>query len=135
VLAIGAPQIAANDEIVIPVMASHSAPVRAIELDLCFDSALLEPLGAAATGTRVAAFRGAGGQPGVPGLYRAVLWSEDGAARIAPGQDEVLEIRFRFRPEAPGDLVTALIFQGAIFTDAAAEPPFTVYFFDGQVRR
>jgi hypothetical protein len=134
VLAVGQTTLA-GDDLIVPVLAANSLPLRGIELDLCYDPELLTPVAAQAAGTRVASFRGAGGEPAEGGIYRAVLWSEDGAARIAPGQDQVLELRFRFQAGVPAGATTNLVFTSALVTDAAAGPPFTTYFFDGQVSR
>lgn len=134
VLAAGVPAISESD-VIVPILAANSLPLRGVELDLCYDPEVLEPVAAAAVGARVTAFRGAGGEPAGSGIYRALLWSEDGAARIIPGQDQVLELRFRFRAGVPAGASTSLIFTGALVADSAAEPPFTTYFFDGQVTR
>jgi hypothetical protein len=125
----------AGDEMIVPVQAANSLPVRAIEFDLCYDPAVLAPVGATAAGPRVAAFRGAGGEPVESGIYRAVLWSEDATALIGPGHDQVLEIRFRFQPGVPAGTATDLVFVSAQVVDEAAAPPFAAYFFDGQVTR
>jgi hypothetical protein len=134
VLAVGKP-VAAADDVTIPILVANSLPLRGVELDLCYDPEVLEPVAAAAAGPRVADFRGAGGEPLESGIYRALLWSEHGAARIASGQDQVLELHFRFRAGVPAGTATILVFTAALVTDAADQPPFTTYFFDGQVSR
>jgi len=134
VLAVGKPDVS-GDDVIVPILAANSLALRGIELDLCYDPELLAPVSAQAAGPRVAVFRGAGGEPAESGIYRAVLWSDDGAARIGPGQDQVLELRFRFQAGVPAGAATNLIFTSALVTDAATEPPFTTYFFDGQVTR
>lgn len=135
VLAAGAAVALGDSGVAVPIAIAHSAPLRGLEFELCFDADLLEPLEALAVGSRVAGFRGAGGVPGAPGIYHAILWSPDAAARLAPGRGEVLELRFRFRPGSPAEAASNLVFLSALATDAAGAPPFTVYYFDGQVRR
>lgn len=134
VLAVGKP-VPSGDDVILPILAANSLPFRGVELDLCYDPAVLLPIGAAATGSRVAAFRAAGGEPEESGIYRAVLWSEDDAARIGAGQDQVLELRFRFQAGVPSGTVTDLVFVAALVADDAAAPPFATYFLDGQVTR
>jgi len=133
VLAAGAAQIA-DPVVLVPVLLSHSLPLRGLEFELCFDPEVLEPVGARAVGSRVGAFRGAGGQPGTEGIYHVILWSPDPEARLAPGRDQVLELEFRFRSVNP--LASSnLVFVSALATDDADSLGFTTYFFDRQVQR
>ncbi len=131
VLAIGRPEIT-DTEARVPVLASHSQPVRGIEFEFCFDPGVLEPIGAQAVGSRVADFRGTGGQT-APGIYHAILWSPDPGARLVPGRDKVLEIAFRLRSPGSGGS-SNLVFQNALVTDSPDSLSFSTYFFDGQVR-
>jgi hypothetical protein len=134
VLALGA-AVATGDTLLVPVLLSHSLPLRGLEFELCFDPDVIEPAGARAVGSRVGTFRGAAGQPGQPGVLRAVLWSPDPGIPLDPGRDQVLELRFIFRPEAPPQVLSSLVFLSALATDTAEGQSFAVYFFDGQVQR
>jgi hypothetical protein len=133
VLALGA-GVVADGGVSVPVIVSNSRPLRGVEFDLCFDAAVLEPLGAQAVGTRARDFRGAGGQPGQEGIYRAVLWSSDVEARLVPGRDQVLEIGFRFRSPGPGN-ASNLVFLNTLVTDSPDSVAFTTYVFDGRVQQ
>jgi hypothetical protein len=133
VLAVGAPQVSDTGALV-PVLLSHSIPLRGLEFDLCFDPEVLEPLGARAVGSRVGGFRGSGGQPGIDGIYHAILWSPDAEARLEPGRDQVLELQFGFRTPNP-IAFSNLIFVNAFAIDDVDSLAFTTYFFDGQVQR
>jgi hypothetical protein len=133
VLAFGAAEVQ-GDDVTVPVMISHSLPLRAFEFEFCFDSEVLEPLDAQAVGPRVGGFRGAGGQPGVEGVYRAVFWSPDAGARLTPGRDQVLALSFRFRPAVPS-AASDLVFLSAFVTDSADSLALTTYFYDGRVER
>jgi hypothetical protein len=135
VLGLGTISLAGSDELVVPVYAANSLPVRGIEFDLCFDPAVLDLETTAPIGDRASGFRAAGGEPESPGLLRAVLWSDQATARIEPGIDPVIELRFRFQTNVPAGTASWLVFQRAIVTDAPENPSFDVYYVDAQVVR
>jgi hypothetical protein len=134
VLGIGQPRAAADDRVVVPILASHSLPLRGIQFDLCFDEAAVAVEGLEAVG-RLVDFDGvASGSVPAETPLRVVLWSSDPEERLPAGSGAVVELTLRFLPG--GMAATPLVFTGAIVTDQASPGQnFVVYYFDGGVER
>ncbi len=138
VLGIGQARSVSADQVVVPIMVSHSLPLRGIQFDLCFDDTLVEVVELDAIGRLAAAeFDGVAGGEVLPETpFRVVLWSTDSEHRLPAGQGAVVELTMQFLAGSGGVLDLPLIFTDAIITDQADPGQnFVVYFFDGEVTR